>query len=78
MNGITRQTFDDMETHSKLGVLFDYLQETRENTEIICKKHHKRISKLENRRKFDTVIAGSSGLFGGFIAMLARWKIFNG
>uniref|UniRef100_A0A6H1ZRE6 Uncharacterized protein n=1 Tax=viral metagenome TaxID=1070528 RepID=A0A6H1ZRE6_9ZZZZ len=65
-NSISRETFQGMETDSKLGVLFDY-------SVAICED----IKTLKKRKKIDTVISGGMGFAGGFTAMLAKvvfWK----
>ena len=65
-NSISRETFQGMETDSKLDVLFDY-------TLAMCDD----IQALKKRKKIDTVISGGMGFVGGFTAMLAKvvfWK----
>jgi hypothetical protein len=69
MNGISRETFCEMDTDSKLGVLFDYQQEAI-----------KRVSELEDkfdrRKKFDTAVSSFMGLVGGVLAVLGS-RIFK-
>jgi len=65
-SSISRETFQGMETGSKLDVLFDY-------TLAMCDD----IQALKKRKKIDTVISGGMGFVGGFTAMLAKvvfWK----
>jgi len=65
-SSISRETFQGMETGSKLDVLFDY-------SLTMCED----IQALKKRKKIDTVISGGMGFVGGFTAMLAKmvfWK----
>ena len=65
-SSISRETFQGMETDSKLDVLFDY-------SLTMCED----IQALKKRKKIDTVISGGMGFVGGFTAMLAKvvfWK----
>lgn len=36
----------------------------------VCDVHADRISRLENRKKFDTGVGGIAGLVGGFLASM--------
>lgn len=65
MNTITRETFEGMNTDSKLNVLFDYLVDSNQRLQI-----------LEKRKRFDTAFSGTMGVIGGFIAMIGV-KIWN-
>ncbi len=70
MNGIARETFEQMDDTSKLNVLFDYVVESV-NNQIILK------DKIETRRKFDTTCAAIFGFIGGMVAHLGQlvfWK----
>ena len=65
-NNISRETFQGMDTDSKLDVLFDY-------SVAMCED----IKTLKKRKKFDTVFSGGMGFVGGFTAVLAKavfWK----
>jgi len=69
MNGtITRADFDKGDIDEKLGIIFETLQ-SREQTCML------KITKLEKRKKFDTVIGGMGGIVGGFIAAWAWVKL---
>ena len=65
-NSISRETFQGMETDSKLDVLFDYSLTMCEDIKV-----------LKKRRKLDTMFSGGMGFVGGFTAVLAKvvfWK----
>lgn len=65
-NNISRETFQGMDTDSKLDVLFDY-------NVMMCQD----IQALKKRKKIDTIVSGGMGFLGGFTAVLAKavfWK----
>ncbi len=75
MNNITRDTFAEMDENSKLNILFDLLDnaykcacDTKDKLETLEKK-------VDNRKKFDTTIAGGAGVIGGIIAHMGEWLI---
>lgn len=70
MNGITRETFEQMDTDSKLNVLFDYIVSGRVKMEELNEK-------LDKKKRVDTTIAGISGMIGGIIAHLGQLTIFK-
>lgn len=68
MNGlvITKDTFGDMDTDSKLNVLFDISTDT-----------HKQITALNKRKRVDKALSITGGVIGGFIAIAGKsvfWK----
>lgn len=65
MNGISRETFCEMDPNSKLDVLFDYQQET-----------FKKVAALEQRKRIDTAVSSFMGLMGGILAVLGS-RIFK-
>lgn len=66
MNGITKETFKQMDADSKLAVLFDYAQ-----------LNYSKISRLEmrlnRRRKIDTACSSFFGLIGGMLAIIGLY-----
>lgn len=69
MNIISRETFGDMNTDSKLNVMFDLHMDTNQRLQILEKK-------VDRRRKYDTALAGITGLIGGFFAVIGG-RIFK-
>ncbi len=63
MNGaaITKDTFDGMDTDSKLSVLFDLSQDT-----------HKQLTALTKRKRVDKALSVTGGIIGGFAAMIGK------
>jgi len=63
---ITKDTFDGMDIDSKLNVLFDLSQDT-----------HKQICALNARKRWDKALSIIGGVFGGFIAVVAKWSFWR-
>ena len=77
MNGITRETFEQMDDTSKLNVLFDYISESVQTQKTLGATCIDLKDKIDARRKFDTTVAGLTGFAGGMIAHLGQlvfWK----
>lgn len=81
MNGITKETFKDADTDTKLDILFDYRYEDHMNIKKILdllSQHPKncqtRFEKLESRSVKDTLLSAGFGFVGGFAAMAAKLK----
>ena len=77
MDGIARETFEQMDENSKLNVLFDYATESVKTQTILRDTCIALRDKIDARRKFDTTLAGFSGFTGGIIAHLGQlvfWK----
>ena len=84
MTGITKETFKEADTHTKLDILFDYikdiynLQETQNGTFLnhidVC---NAKFYKLNKKKMKDTAIASGFGFIGGFSAVLAKLKIWG-
>jgi hypothetical protein len=83
MNGITKETFVESSTETKLNILFDYIVVIHQ-TDVEQDKESKRqrakcdrrIQKLENRKKIDTGIAAGGGVLGGIGAVVTYLKLF--
>lgn len=72
MDGISRDTFEQMDTDSKLNVLFDYAVnacETAKTAHDISEKLDKRISK---GHKVDMFLAGTMGFIGGLVGFVGK------
>jgi hypothetical protein len=65
MDGITRPTFEQMDTDSKLNVLFDYIGDQHET----CKKC---VEKINYTGKVNMVVAGAMGFVGGLTGFLGK------
>ena len=62
-NGISKDTFKQMNVESKLDVLFDYIQDSYHN-----------IEQIKKRPIADKCIAFVGGIIGGFLAALGlKW-----
>jgi len=66
-NVITKNTFDHMDTDSKLSVLFDLSQET-----------HRQLCDLTARKRVDKALSVTGGIIGGFVAMAGKWVLWKG
>jgi len=63
INGISKNTYEQMPDSDKLNVLFDCLL-------YICQEHRK-------RRVQEYIIAGGTGLVGGVSAVLAKFVFWG-
>ena len=77
---IARDTYVNANDEDARGITFDLLTGLHKKMDnLICHYDgHKddcnaRFKKLENRKKLDTVISGTTGVFGGFIAQISGW-----
>jgi len=70
MDGISKETFEQMDVNSKLNVLFDYAEEAIQVAKDLDKK-------IEKRKKFDTVTAAAMGFLGGIVAHLGQLTLFH-
>lgn len=88
-HGISRETFEGYDVNSKLNTIFDLhcglhdkLEKHAANQIISCKDRQdscdKRIGKLENRKKFDSILSSLMGIVGGFFAVIGKWFFFKG
>lgn len=65
MDGITRETFSEMDVDSKLNILFDFSCEAKDVRRELR-------SLIETKRKIDTTVAAISGFFGGAFAVIGK------
>lgn len=72
MNGISRETFVEMNQASRDAVLFDFMRDLKQNQEAQCQKLDTLNTKFERRKKFDTTVSAGAGLVGGAVVMLFR------
>ena len=73
MDGISRDTFVEMDVNSKLNVLFDYAVLGHE---YACTTREKLIvleKKVSSRKRIDSTVAGMMGFVGGLVAVVAKW-----
>ena len=79
MNGISRETFVEMDQASRDAVLFDLMKDVNGSLGIHCgkietvdKKIDSLDKKVERRKKFDTTVSAGAGFVGGAVVMLFR------
>ena len=77
MNGIKKETFQGYSVESKLDTLFDYIHAIYEKSCVDDDALDKRVTVLENRKRFDTVAATGGGVFGGILAVMGKWFFFK-
>ena len=63
---ITDDTFDAMDTDSKLNVLFD-----------LARSSHKELCALSKRKRVDKALSITGGIIGGFIAIIGKWVLWK-
>lgn len=83
MNGITKETFKDADTDTKLLLLFDclgHIYKLQKDHPEACKtkfeKINKRFETLEKKKLKDTATSSLFGFIGGFLAVLGK-KFFG-
>ena len=76
-SGIKKETFLEADEHTQRALTFDLLSEIYKNQCVQLEACDNRFKSIEKKRKFDTVLAGSSGLFGGFVAMIVKFKVWG-
>lgn len=72
MDGISRETFKEMDTDSKLNVLFDYAVDAHKTAVIahdIAEKLDKRVS---GGHRADMLLAGTMGFIGGVVGFIGK------
>ena len=72
MADISKETFKDFTLHNKLNALFDMHIASETRAEKRDSATNTRVNVLEKSKKRNTVIAGITGLFGGFMAVIAK------
>jgi len=82
--GISRETYINSDPPTGRSLTYDMLSEIRDHQLDIkkgCSERrvdcNSRFIKIENRKKFDTTLAGSTGLIGGVIAFLMQSIFFK-
>lgn len=72
MNGISKETYRDMQDSDKLNVLFDLHKDTQK---CVCDTQEDLIrleKKVDKKRKIDTTVAAIAGFIGGAIAHISE------
>ncbi len=72
MNGISRETFVEMDQDSRLAVLYDFMRDLHGQAEAHCEKLDTLGKKFERRKKFDTTVSAGAGFVGGAVVMLFK------
>ena len=90
MSGISKETFMEMSTDSKLGVLFDYMVEVQdtqpkrvkardlkcEKRQVVCDARFVKVERSLARQKlFNTAAAFIGGFVGGWSAVWTAFKL---
>ena len=66
MDEITRNSFDNADSNTKLGILFDISHNTRVEVQAIKER-------LGKKTVMDKLYIGVCGFLGGLTAMCLRW-----
>ncbi len=74
---ITKDTFKEAPTDTKLNFLFDYISDIHTQQVEHPEGCKKRFAKLEGRKLKDTGIASALGFVGGFVAVWGK-KLLGG
>ena len=77
MNGITKETFKECDTDSKLDILFDYIQDIHNEQATRPAECEARFKALENQKPFNTAVSAIMGIVGGAAAVFAKLKIWG-
>jgi len=83
-DGISRDTYMNSDPQTGRSLTYDMLAEIR-SLQVDIKEGcsskrdacNTRFEKIENRKKFDTTLAGTTGLIGGVIAFLMQITFFK-
>lgn len=70
MDGISRETFEQMDSDSKLNVLFDYAVDAHKTAELAHKISEALDKRISKGHKVDMVVAGVMGFVGGLVGFL--------
>jgi len=71
---ISKEDFERIEdTNIKLNVLYGYVHSTNERILRLAEDHNRRITKLENRSKWDKAVSAIAGFVGGFVAAVLHF-----
>ena len=73
LNGISRETYEQMAVNDKLNVLYDLHKDTYK---CACEAKEKIIileQKVDRRRKIDSTVAAGMGLVGGAAVWIVKW-----
>ena len=68
----TEEDFNSIKDDRKLWMIFNTLMEMRKNDIAHRVECDNRFCKIERRKKFDTALSGVTGVFGGFVAVIAK------
>jgi hypothetical protein len=77
MDGISRETFEQMNTDSKLNILFDFVVNIEKNATIARGVTEALAESMRQRKKFDSATAAVMGFVGGVIAHLGQLTLFS-
>ena len=72
MPEITKATFKEAGTDTKLDILFDYIISIHDKQDSQLKSCGERFVKLESKKLKDTGLAAMFGLIGGFLAVASK------
>lgn len=74
-NGITRDTYRELDVNSKLNVLFDYAQKQHDKSCATADQLEELSDRFERRKRVDTAVSGASGFIGGALMVFVKWVI---
>ena len=77
MNGVTKETFLQVDGEARWGLLYDILQGIHDRIGDCRGEMVPRVEKLEKKKQHDTAIAAGTGFVGGASAVIAKlifWK----
>ena len=73
MNGISKNTYEKMDTDSKLNVLFDYASASHQCVQSQDERIEALNHKFDRRKRIDTAVSGISGFVGGAVVVFIKW-----
>ncbi len=73
MNGISKETYRDMQDSDKLNVLFDLHKDIQKSTYETQENLIRLEKKVDKKRKLDTTVAAGMGFVGGAAVWVVKW-----
>lgn len=71
-DSITRETFEQAPTDTKLLLMWDEIHGLCEQVRGCRGEMETRVKKLEGRKRIDTATSGAAGIIGGALVMMGK------